>query len=124
MRYGVVGLFTNGTIYLIFLGLIWSGLHPVLASGLCYGMGVIFSYILNRRWTFNSQSHHKHDAPRFVLAYALGLIITLVSMTALIKFVAPELAQLATALITAIAIYSCLRIFRFGESALPKEDLR
>lgn len=119
LRYGLVGLLTNGSIYLLFLALIWAGLHPVLASGLCYGLGVTLSYLLNRRWTFDSQGQHRQDLPRFILAYGIGLLVTLVSMWGLIQIMAPEFAQLVTAGITAGSIYTSLRVLRFGQIASP-----
>lgn len=126
-RYGLVGLFTNGSIYLLFLAMIWTGMYPVLASGLCYGLGVALSYLLNRRWTFNSKGKHRQDIPRFLLAYGVGLIVTLVSMWGLIQIMVPELAQLVTAAITAGSIYTSLRILRFGHNAslsVPREESR
>ncbi len=126
-RYGLVGLFTNGSIYLLFLAMIWTGIYPVLASGLCYGLGVALSYLLNRRWTFNSQGKHRQDLPRFVLAYGVGLLVTLVSMWGLIRVMAPELAQLVTVGVTAISIYTCLCALRFGQltpSSAQQEDSR
>lgn len=126
-RYGVVGLFTNGSIYLVFLVMIWIGIYPVLASGLCYGLGVALSYLLNRRWTFNSQGAHRQDLPRFILAYGIGLLVTLISMWRLIQIMIPELAQLVTAVVTAVSIYASLRLLRFGQGnslSVPKEGPR
>ena len=59
-RYAIVGVGSNLTLYVLFLGLVWIGLAPVLVSGLCYVLGVLISYLLNRFWTFSSQS-----LPRF-----------------------------------------------------------
>lgn len=124
-RYALVGLLTNGSIYLLFLAMIWAGLYPVLASGLCYGLGVALSYLLNRRWTFDSQGGHSRDLPRFILAYGAGLLVTLGAMWILIRVMAPELAQLVTVGIAAVSIYTCLRLLRFGQPApgsVPKEE--
>ncbi len=126
-RYGVVGAFTNGSIYLLFLVMIWTGLYPVVASGLCYGLGVALSYFLNRRWTFNSQSAHRQDLPRFILAYGIGLLVTLVSMWGLIQVMIPELAQLVTVVVAAMSIYTSLRLLKFGQDtspSLPEEGSR
>lgn len=118
-RYWVVGVVTNGSIYLLFLAMIWAGMYPVLASGLCYGLGVTLSYLLNRRWTFSSQRGHGQDLPRFVLAYGIGLLVTLVSMWGLIRIMMPELAQLVTAVVSALSIYASLRFLGFGQTVPP-----
>lgn len=113
-KYVLVGLFTNGSIYLLFLGMIWVGLHPIAASGLCYAIGVAASYLLNRRWTFQSTSTHTRDMIRFAIAYGVGLLVTLLSMFLLLKVLTPALAQLVTIGVTAVAIYSALELLRFG----------
>ena len=115
-RYGLAGLTTNFLLYLAFLSLIALGVHPILASGLCYVAGVSLSYVVNRRWTFASQASHARDLPRFVASYGLGLLVTFLSMAFLIRVISPAVAQLLTIGITAMSIYLCLRVFRFGEA--------
>ena len=114
VRYGVVGLGTNGAFYLGFLGLLWAGMAPVLASAVTYVCGVIFSYLLNRRWTFDSQAGHRRDLPRFLAAYGIGLIVTVISMSLLTQWIAPAWAQLVTVGIAALSIYASLRVLSFG----------
>jgi putative flippase GtrA len=113
-RYGVVGLVTNAVVYVIFVIMIWFGMKPLLASGLCYAIGLTLSYLINRRWTFDSTGNHSSDLPRFLAAYGLGLGVTLLSMTILLGFLIPQLAQLVTIVITAVAIYIFLHLFKFG----------
>ena len=90
-------------------------MHPVVASGLCYVAGVSLSYLVNRRWTFASRTSHSRDLPRFVASYGVGLLVTFLSMTILIRVLSPALAQLLTIGITAMSIYLSLRLLRFGE---------
>lgn len=115
-RYGIVGLATNGAVYVSFLGMIRAGVKPVLASGICYGLGLSLSYIINRRWTFRSSNEHQRDLPRFIISYSVGLIVTLMSITLLVRVMGPELAQLLTIGIAAMAIYTSLRLLRFGQN--------
>ena len=115
-RYGGVGVGTNLGLYALFLLLVWAGLSPVPVSGLCYVLGVAMSYLLNRRWTFASRGSHQQDLPRFMIAYGVGLIVTLVSMRLLILPLGPELAQLTTISITAATIFVALILLRFGRT--------
>jgi putative flippase GtrA len=114
-KYGIVGIGTNVTLYIVFLGLIWTTIEPVLASGLCYVLGLTLSYYFNRRWTFRSESSHRQDISRFLLAYGLGFIVTITSMNILIIFLNPELAQILTIGVAAIAIYIVLHLLKFGQ---------
>ncbi|MFV0359657.1 GtrA family protein [Tropicimonas sp.] len=115
-RYGAVGILTNVTLYLLFLLLVRLGLPPVPVSGLCYLLGVTMSYLLNRRWTFVSQASHRQDLPRFLAAYGVGLAVTLLSMTVLLIWTGPALAQFLTIGISAAAIYATLHVLKFGQT--------
>ena len=114
-RFGVVGAGTNLSLYLLFLLLIWVEVKPVLSSALCYVLGVAMSYLLNRRWTFESNSTHRRDLPRFALAYVVGLFVTVVSMLLLVTPLGPPIAQVVTIGVTALTIYGVLHMLRFGQ---------
>ncbi len=113
-RYGAVGITTNVTLYLVFILFLRFGLTPTVAAGVCYGLGVAMSYLLNRRWTFSSTQSHRRDIPKFLLAYGIGLVSTLLMITLLLIWLPPELAQIVNIGLTALVIYGCLRLFRFG----------
>ena len=121
-RYGIVGLTTNLSLYLVFLLFLRIGLTPTLAAGICYGLGVGLSYMLNRRWTFASDDSHLRDLPKFALAYGIGLVSTLLTIAMLTLWMSPELAQLLNVAITALVIYGSLRLFRFGEQDSAQTD--
>jgi putative flippase GtrA len=114
-KYGIVGIGTNVINYIIFLGMIWANIEPVLASGLCYVLGVTMSYYFNRRWTFQSKSSHRQDILRFLFAYGTGFILTIVSMNILTVLLHPEIAQILTICIIAVCIYIALHCLKFGE---------
>lgn len=116
VRYGLVGVLTNLLGYGLFLGLHYAGMPPVMAASLCYVVGVAMSYLLNRSWTFASNGSHAQDMTRFAQSYGIGFVVTFVSMWMLVKVMRPEIAQIISVGITAIAIYSSLRILRFGEA--------
>lgn len=114
-KYVTVGIGTNVTLYFVFLGLIWATIEPVLASGLCYILGVTLSYYFNRRWTFQSESSHRQDISKFFFAYGMGFTITIISMNILTVFQHPEMAQILTIGIAAISIYIALHLLKFGQ---------
>ena len=115
LRFGVVGLVTNASLYLVFLLLLRLGLLPTVAAWLCYGLGVALSYLLNRRWTFSSTDSHSRDLPKFLLAYGIGLVSTLLTIMLLMVWLSPEVAQIFNIGITAFVIYGSLRLVRFGQ---------
>lgn len=113
-KYGIVGLGSNAVLYLLFVLLVFLGLSPVVTAGICYVLGVVASYVLNRRWSFGSPNSHARDVPRFALAYGVGLVSTLVTISLLLLWLPPEVAQILNIGITALIIYAMLRLLRFG----------
>lgn len=114
LRYVVVGLGTNGSLYLLFVALIWAGLTPVLTAGLTYVLGVTLSYLLNRAWSFESTASHGRDLPRFLASYGIGFVATMIFIALLTKWLRPEIAQILNIGLTAMVIYSSLRLTGFG----------
>lgn len=113
-RYGLVGLGTNLSLYALFVLLVRVGVSPVLSAGVCYGLGVAMSYVLNRKWTFASSDGHRHDLPKFMIAYGVGLVSTLLTISLLLRWLPAEFAQIVNIGVTAVMIYTCLRLLRFG----------
>ena len=117
IRYGIVGLGSNLSLYLLFLLLVWAG------AALCLCLGVVLRFrrnrklYANRRWTFASRASHVRDLPRFLLAYGVGLLVTLVTMGLLVKMLGPALAQVIAIGITALSIFACLQLLHFGGTA-------
>lgn len=114
-RYGIVGLATNLAAYVVFLGFLWSGLAPAIASGVTYVLTVCASYAGNRKWSFKSTASHRRDVPRYVFAYGTGLIVAMGSMYILASWMRPEIAQILVIGTTAGVIFAVLEILKFGK---------
>jgi len=115
-RYVLVGVVNNTVLYGVFLGLVKFEMHPVVATGLCFILGVLFSYVWNKNWAFGGQTKkHNRDAPRFLAAYAVGLMFSVIYMILLLKFFNPAVAQIINIGLTACVIYLLLNLLRFGQ---------
>ncbi len=115
-RYAIWGVVNNATCYLIFLLQIWQGVMPVVASGICYVLGVLLAYFGHRFWSFRSTQSHTRDVPAFVVAYLCGLATTLTTISILVLWLPAWLAQILTILASAGVIFSVLTLMRFGGS--------
>lgn len=116
-RFSALGIAINLPLYFAFLLFLRVGLSPTLSAGICYGVGVLFSYLTNRKWTFASIASHRNDAPKFLLAYGVGLVSNLSTVTVLTMCLAPEVAQLFNIGLTALVNYYSLVFLRFGLNA-------
>lgn len=71
IRFGVVGLVSNGL-----LRLASAGLDAVAAAMLVYGIGVLSTYPLNRKWTFGPNARHRTALAFYPMVHGFGAALT------------------------------------------------
>ena len=72
LRFGAVGLGSNALLYLLYLAATAVGIEPKVAVTLIYLVGVLQTFLLNKRWTFQHEGHVRRTAARYWVAYALA----------------------------------------------------
>ncbi|TLD84286.1 GtrA family protein [Helicobacter trogontum] len=75
--YGIVGIINTIIGYSIMFGLTFIGVIPELANALGYGIAFVVSYLLNKKFTFQSKHTHKRDFIRFALVSCFAYIANL-----------------------------------------------
>lgn len=83
-RYAIVGLASNLIGYVLYLVLTRLGLGPKLAMSLLYGMGVLQTFLFNKRWTFEHRGAHRVVFFRYCAAYGFGYLINLAVLLVLV----------------------------------------
>ena len=78
LRFGVVGLGSNALLYLLYLAATAVGVEPKVAVSLIYLVGVLQTFILNKRWTFQHEGHVRRTAARYWVAYAFSYAANMV----------------------------------------------
>lgn len=105
IRYGIVGVISNATGYILYLVITAFGTEHKLAMTLLYAVGVAQTFIFNRRWTFCSEGAAGPSLVRYVVAYALGYLINYLTLLLLVdRFGIPHQLVMAV-LIVVMAIY-------------------
>jgi len=80
IKYVIVGLISNGLLYFVYLLLTAYGLGHKTAMTLLYVLGVLQTFIFNKKWTFENQGSGSRSFFRYCLAYALGYLINLLAL--------------------------------------------
>jgi putative flippase GtrA len=75
LRYAVVGLSSNGLLFLCYLGLTALGMGHKTAMTLLYVAGVLQTFIFNKRWSFRHGGEATPALMRYLAAYAAGYVI-------------------------------------------------
>ena len=97
IRYGLVGLANTAFgLSLIYIAMSVFALAPALANAAGFSAAFLFSYWLNRRWTFRSDAHVGRSLTGFAAACAIGYTLNLAAVLTAIKSaqIDPYIAQL------------------------------
>jgi putative flippase GtrA len=84
VRFAIVGLVSNGVLYVAYILLTAVGLGPKLAMTLIYVLGTLQGFLFNKHWSFRSGKAHGPELVRYVLAYAFGYLVNLVVLLILV----------------------------------------
>ena len=77
VRFGIVGFASNMLLYLLYLGLTAVGLDYKIAMTLLYIVGVLQTFLFNKRWTFVHHGHLSVSLVRYISLYVVGYLINL-----------------------------------------------
>ena len=113
LRYGIVGLVSNGIAYGTYITITLCGITPEISAACIYLVGASISYLGNYRWTFDSRTPHAFVLPKFVAAHVLGFSVQLLVITYLYRKAgfAHQLAQLVAVGCVAIILFLSFKFF-------------
>ncbi|MDW6004266.1 GtrA family protein [Vibrio mangrovi] len=97
IRFALAGLINTGTSYITFVILYWLSEHYIPASILSYLIGMVFSFILNRRFVFKSAARSGQLLPFCLvnlssLACSTGMLYLLVDGLEMFVYLAQVIA--------------------------------
>jgi putative flippase GtrA len=84
LRYGLIGLLSNASGYVLYLLLTHLGLTPTRAMTSLYLVAATLGFVGNRQWTFADQGSIHASAARYTLAHLLGYAINLAMLRILV----------------------------------------
>ena len=84
VRYGIVGVASNASIYVLYLVLTAVGMEPKLAMSLLYMVGVLQNFVFNKSWTFRYVGQGRAAFWRHVILYVVGYLVQLLLLTLMV----------------------------------------
>ncbi|MEJ8847068.1 GtrA family protein [Variovorax rhizosphaerae] len=88
MRFAAVGVLNTAVGYAVIFGCMYLlGLSAVVSNVLGFAVGLVISYVMNRRFTFRSVASAPREMLRFVLIFLLAYFCNLGVLLLLIKSV-------------------------------------
>lgn len=121
MRYGIVGLLSNGAAYVSYLVISALGDNPILAMTAVYLVAATIGFFGNRRLTFNHQGGLLGAAGRYVIAHSVGYAFNLALLVVFVDVLGypHALVQAAAILIVAVYLFLAFRFFVFKPIPAP-----
>ena len=125
LRYGIVGLASNALGYALYLGLSYAGLGPKLAMSLLYVLGMLQTFVFNKRWSFRHGGMHGQAFIRYIVTYGIGYFINLLALFVLVDRLGFPHQIVQAVLIVIIALFlfmlQKLWVFKLGNTSLNTE---
>ncbi len=116
ITYGAVGVFNTALGYaIIFACMYLLRLDAVVSNALGYGVGVVVSYALNKRFTFQSEAAARGELLRFILVFAFAYLLNLGVLLVCIRWwtVHAALAQVIAGVVYFIVSFLLNKYFVF-----------
>ena len=117
IRYGLVGVVSNLTIYFVYLLITYLGVEPKTAMTLVYIIGASIGYIGNRKWTFAHHGNFTSAALRYVSAHFFGYLLNYMILFVFVdRFgYAHQWVQAVAIIIVASFLFIVFKYFVFRE---------
>lgn len=116
-RYAIVGLASNAIGYVLYIALTRLGLGPKLAMSLLYGIGILQTFLFNKRWTFGHRGAHGSVFARYCFVYGLGYAVNLLALILLVDQAGlqHQWVQGVMILVVAVLLFTAQRYWVFSE---------
>ena len=118
IRWMLVGFFTTGTDYLLFISL-YGPIDSVVISNFISGfVATSINYFTHHRWTFKSEQGHSKSGIRYLLNLIFWWIVSTLAIKALIVLeIDPRIAKLLPILVIAPINYFVLNHIVFKKKS-------
>ncbi len=77
LRYGIVGIISNLSGYLVFLAITFAGVDPKAAMTFLYAVGATVGFFGNRKWAFSHNGNAARAAVGYAVAHVIGYLLNL-----------------------------------------------
>jgi len=119
LRFLLIGVSSAVLTTLVYAVLVALKFHYIIASGLAWALGVAYSFVLNKRFTFRAGGDARAQAARTVLVYILQLGVTWSGLAFLVEVLKlhPYVAYLINTIPPPLISFFGLKLFAFRESS-------
>jgi putative flippase GtrA len=120
IRFGIVGFISNGLGFCWYFFLTWLGMGPKVAMSLLFVIGVLQTFLFNKRWSFRYAGTDKSVLGRYIATYVFGYLLNLAMLVVLVDWAEfPHLpVQAAMILVVAALMFLLQKFWVFAGPAI------
>lgn len=117
IRYGLVGVLSNLTMYFVYLLITYLGGEPKKAMTLVYIIGASIGFIGHRKWSFSHRGNATRAAIRYMAAHLSGYLLNLLILFIFVDHLgyAHQVVQAAAIIAVAGFLFIVFKFFVFPE---------
>ncbi|MBI3437490.1 MAG: GtrA family protein [Proteobacteria bacterium] len=114
VRFGLIGIVATAIHYSLLFGLVHGAdVEPIVATTIGYAVSLVFSYILNRRFTFHVAGPVAASFAKFAVIYGVGLLLNAWIVDSLVVDDSVLAAQLVASTVVLVWNYLGARFVAF-----------
>lgn len=114
-RYAIVGLVSNGLLYIAYLLLTGIGMDPKISMTILYALGVLQTFVFNKKWSFRHHGKVSYSLVKYILSYLLGYLINLFVLWYFVDILAypHQIVQAIMIVLLAVMLFALQRYWVF-----------
>lgn len=113
VKYNTVGIVNTLLGFSIIFILMFLGVSPMISNAVGYGIGAIFSYYLNSKYTFQDTPHSYIRMFKFFMILSLSYLLNFLVLQWLLPFLNPYIAQFISAVVYTLSSFFFMKFFVF-----------
>lgn len=127
LKFSLIGLLNTSLHYFVFLALYrLFSVHYLVASTIGYSVGLLNSFVLNRKWTFKSKENGvSGELFRFLIVNLCALMVNLFVLKGCTLFagIRPEVGQIAAICFSVVVNFFGNKLWTFRHSYRPVTEV-
>jgi len=124
VRFAIVGVCSNGALYLAYIGLSLAGIGHKTAMTTTFVLGILVTFALNRSWSFQSTRPAGGTFARYAATYVFGYAVNLLALVLLVDLAGfqHQLVQGVMVVVVATMMFVLQRRWVFGDASASVLD--
>jgi len=115
LRFGIVGLVSNAVLYGLYILATSMGIQHTVAMTAVFALGVLQTFVFNRRWSFAYRGPHGGAMLRYLISYAAAYAVNLTAMLLLVDVegFSHRVVQAVMVVVVALFLFLAQRLWVF-----------